>query len=215
MRTFIRALIVLHRTYGSFPLRTRLHALLRFLSCPFLRVVAEVPRGARVLDIGAGHGVFARLARDAGATRVIAVEPDARKVRPIAGVAFVVGFDDAVGGRHDVISIVDVLYKIPVADWDPLLDRAAARLVPGGLLLVKEQDPTARLKNFWNRVQEWFASKLHVTLGESFSYEAPDVFVARLQRHGFTNVRAQRIDACYPHPHVLFLAERGTMKDER
>jgi Methyltransferase domain len=208
VRKFIRALIVLHRAYGSFPLRARLHTLLRFLSCPFLRIVGQVPRGARLLDIGAGHGVFATLAAAAGAKRVIAVEPDARKVGTIPGVGFVVGFDSAVGGTHDVISIVDVLYKIPLDEWDPLLDRIAARLATGGLLLVKEQDPTARLKSSWNRLQEWIASKLRLTLGESFSYEAPEAFTARLLRHGFTNVRVERIAGWYPHPHILYVAKR-------
>src|SRR5215212_2222753 len=179
---FIRALIVLHRTFGSRPLRDRVHTLIRFLTCPFLRVVSAVPAGARLLDIGAGHGLFARLAQDRGA-RAVAVEPDARKVRPIAGIGFVVGYDPVIRGTFDAISIIDVLYKIPLAEWDALLERCAARLPPGGLLLVKEQDPTARIKNGWNRIQERFASALGLTLGESFSYEAPREFAARLARH--------------------------------
>src|SRR5947209_8963153 len=79
VRGFIRGLIVLHRAFRSRDLRTRAHALVRFLTCPFLRVVRYVPAGARVLDIGAGHGVFSVLAADGGA-RVVAVEPDVRKV---------------------------------------------------------------------------------------------------------------------------------------
>jgi cyclopropane fatty-acyl-phospholipid synthase-like methyltransferase len=206
--TFIRALIVLHRTFGSFPPRTRLHTLVRFLTCPFLRVAAHVPPGARVLDIGAGHGVFARLALDRGAARVVAVEPDFRKVRPIHGIDFVIGYDSAIGGTHDVISVIDVLYKVPIAEWDALLGRIAERLAPGGLLLIKEQDPTARFKNSWNRAQEWIATKLRLTLGESFTYESPDAFAARLQRHGFTSVRVRRIDSGYPHPHILYVVAR-------
>ncbi len=208
MRKFIRALIVLHRSFGSFPVGARLHTLGRFLTCPFLRIVAFVPRGARVLEIGAGHGVFARLALDAGAKRVIALEPDARKVLPVEGIDFVIGFDECIRGTHDVIAIVDVLYKIPIDGWDALLDRIAHRLAPGGLLLIKEQDPTARLKNSWNRAQEWLASKLRLTLGESFSYEAPASFIARLQRQGFCDTRSLRIDRFYPHPHILYMARR-------
>src|SRR5882724_5262073 len=132
--TFIRALIVLHRAYRHRGPRTRVHVLVRFLTCPFLRVLRAVPRDARVLDIGAGHGLFARLVAARGAKRVVAVEPDARKVQPV--------------------DVVDVLYKIPVAEWDALLARCAARLEPGGLLVIKEHDPTARLKNGWNRLQE-------------------------------------------------------------
>lgn len=150
--------------------------------------------------------MFASLALERRPRRVVAVEPDRRKVRAIPGVAFVIGYDESIRGTHDVVTLIDVLYKIPLSEWDPLLDRIAARLRPGGLLLVKEQDPTATIKNGWNRIQEAIASKFRLTLGESFSYEAPADFAARLERHGFTGVAVRRIDAWYPHPHVLYAA---------
>lgn len=207
VRNFIRALIVLHRTFGSRDLRTRLHTLIRFLTCPFLRVAAVVPRGAEVLDIGAGHGVFSALAADRGG-RVVAVEPDLRKVRAIEGIRFVGGFDDAVRGSYDVIAIIDVLYKVPLDEWDALLTRCRERLRPGGMLLLKEHDPTARLKNGWNRLQERLASLLGLTLGEAFSYETPAQMRERLERLGFHESASRRIDAFYPHPHVLYTARR-------
>src|SRR5436305_11273082 len=129
--SFIRALIVLHRAFAHRGAKTRAHILIRFLTCPFLRVLVAVPRDARVLDIGAGHGLFARLVAARGAKRVVAVEPDGRKVQPVDGVTFVAGFDDCVGGTFEAIVIIDVLYKIPKADWQPLLERCAARLAPG------------------------------------------------------------------------------------
>ena len=200
-------MIVLHRAFHTRDIRTRIHALVRFLTCPFLRVVPLVPRGARVLDVGAGHGVFSALAADRGG-RVVAVEPDLRKVLPVRGVQFVVGFDDVVRGTFDVIAIVDVLYKLPVNEWDALLTRAYDRLPNGGTLIVKEHDPTARVKNAWNRWQEAVVAKVKLTLGESFTYESPVAFTARLQRLGFRDVTAKRIDFGYPHPHILYVARR-------
>jgi len=204
--SFIRALIVLHHAFRHRGARTRAHVMIRFLTCPFLRVLEVVPREARVLDVGAGHGLFARLVAARGTRRVVAVEPDTRKVQPVDGVEQVMGFDDCVRGRFDAIVIVDVLYKIPIGDWDALLTRAAQRLAAGGTLIIKEHDPTARIRHGWNRAQEWLASKMGLTLGQSFSYENPDAFVARLQRRGFGDVGASRIDFGYPHPHVLYTA---------
>jgi SAM-dependent methyltransferase len=200
---FIRALIVLHRVFRKRAPRDRIHILLRFLTSPMLRVLREVPRHASLLDIGAGHGLFAVLARG---RRIVAVEPDARKVRRIDDIEFVIGFDDAIAGSFDAISIIDVLYKIPLDEWDALLLRCRARLANGGVLIIKEQDPSARFKNAWNAFQERAASALGLTLGESFTYEAPAEFIARLQRLGFEDVRWKRIDFGYPHPHVLYTA---------
>jgi 2-polyprenyl-3-methyl-5-hydroxy-6-metoxy-1,4-benzoquinol methylase len=203
---FIRALIVLHQVFGKRRLRDRTHLLLRFLTAPMLRVLAAVPRGASLLDIGAGHGLFAALAQARGAARIVAVEPDARKVRPLTGIDFVIAYDDAVAGTYDAISIIDVLYKIPTCEWDAMLLRCRARLAANGILIIKEQDPTSRFKNGWNRAQERVASALGLTLGDSFSYESSADFTARLQRLGFANIESRRIDAGYPHPHILYVA---------
>jgi SAM-dependent methyltransferase len=205
---FIRSLILLQRTYRGRGLRTRLHTLVRFLTCPFLRIVEYVPSGASVLDVGAGHGVFSVLARGRGARRVVAVEPDLRKVLPVAGVNFVIGFDDCIGGKFDVVAVVDVLYKVPLAQWDGLFDRLAARVAEGGTLIIKEQDPTARLKNSWNRAQERIATALGLTLGEAFAYEAPDAFAARMRKHGFARIDVIRVDRGYPHPHIAYIIRR-------
>jgi len=184
-------------------LRTRAHVLIRFLTCPFLRIASRIPPAARLLDIGAGHGILSVLARERGAKAVM-VDPDPRKVRRFERIQSVIGFDDCIRGMFDVIALVDVLYKLPLADWDPLLARIARRLPPGGMLLIKEHDPTARFKQRWNRTQERIASAMHVTLGETFSYETPQEFERRLRAHGFEVVH-QRIDRAYPHAHVLYV----------
>src|SRR6185369_14025698 len=130
---FSSALSLVRRTYAGLAPSVRAHAVGRFLTCPFLRVLAAVPPGARLLDLGAGHGTFARLA----------VEPDARKVLATyrhPRVHFVTGYADAVAGAFGAVSLLDVLYRIPLAGWDPLLRHAFDRLEPGGLLLLKEID---------------------------------------------------------------------------
>src|SRR5512133_1179827 len=211
--SYLRALTVLHQTYATRPAAARAHILGRFLTCPFLRTLQHVPEGGRVLDIGAGHGTFARLAIEAGAARAVAVEPDLRKslAPPIhPRVRTVAAFDDAVAGEFDLVAIFDVLYRIPRDEWDPIFARAHSRLAAGGLLLVKELDPEDRLKFAWNRAQERLWDKLFgLTLGEAFSYETAPQLAERLARAGFTGFHAEPIDSGYPHSHVIYTARKG------
>jgi SAM-dependent methyltransferase len=209
--SFPGALALVRRTYAGLPLAVRVHAVGRFLTCPFLPVLAAVPPGSRLLDLGAGHGTFARLAVERAAASAVAVEPDWRKVLATyrhPRVHFVAGYAEAVAGTFGAVSLFDVLYRIPLAGWDPLLRQAFDRLEPGGVLLLKEIDPGRRAKALWNRAQEKVADLLGMTLGEAFTYETQDEIRARLTRLGFERFTARDIGAGYPHAHVLYTARR-------
>lgn len=205
-----QALSLVRRTYRAAPPATRVHVLGRFLSCPFLRVLNHLPPGARVLDIGAGHGIFSHLALEGGARSVVAVEPDLRKIFQIAhraNLRAVCSYDSAIAGLFDVVTLFDVLYRFPVGQWDALFRSIRERLAPGGALLIKELDPEHRVKAFWNRTQERISDRIGLTLGEAFSYETRDQLRARLTTAGFTSFEAIEIGAGYPHAHVLYVAE--------
>lgn len=90
-----------------------------------------------------------------------------------------------------------------------LFRRIFERLRPGGVFLLKELDPTSRLKIGWARVQEALNDRLlGITLGSGFIHETPAEVRARLEAIGFGGVRAVRIDRGYPHPHVLYVARK-------
>lgn len=162
-----------------------------------------------MLDLGAGHGIFAHLALAWGARDVVAVEPDRRKVfhvYPRPGLRVVNGYHDAVRGSFDAVVIFDVLYRLPTAEWDPLLRWVRERLAPGGVFLLKEIDPGHRLKARWNRVQERLVDLVGLTLGEAFSYETREQMCDRLRRAGFDRCKVVEIGSGYPHAHVLYVA---------
>ncbi len=208
---YFASLDLIRRTFAEDPLAVRAHALGRFLTCPFLRALPHLPPGARILDLGAGHGTFARLAVEAGASSVVALEPDLRKALPSFShprVRFVAGYADAVGGRFDAVSVFDVLCRVPLETWDPILATAFERLKPGGVFLLKEIDPEHRLKGKWNRTQERIADLLGMTLGDAFSYETREQIRNRLVRHGFERFEAVEMGAGYPHAHILYKAWR-------
>jgi SAM-dependent methyltransferase len=207
-----QALAILRRAYARAPLRDRLHAYGRFLSCPFLGVLARLPPGSRLLDVGAGHGTLSLLAAELDAAEVVALEPDRRKLFATfrhPRVRFVAGYLDAIGGTFDAAALLDVLYRFPIGEWDALLAALHAKLRQGGLLLIKDLDPGHRWKQRWNRTQELVADRLGLTLGEAFSYESRAQVLARLARTGFVDGEAVDLGAWYPHAHVLYVARRG------
>lgn len=206
---------VIRRIQPDAPLGTRLHVAGRFLSCPFGRVLEALPGAVPVLDVGAGHGIFAHLAAASGAASVLAVEPDVRKLlgggRSPDGVRWVCGFLDSLdplSGRFGAVAMLDVLYRVPMPAWDPLLRQMLERLTPGGVLLLKEIDPSHRVRGWLNRLQERLADAVGLTLGDAFSYEPPEVMRARLERLGYVDIEVLDLARGYPHAHVLYKARR-------
>lgn len=209
---YLAALGLLHRTFRHHPAGTRAHILVRFLTCPFLRTLEVIPTGARVLDIGAGHGTYARLAVEQRARSVVMVEPDLRKsLLPLRHprLRVVAGFDEAIRGSFDAVMIYDATYRITLEERDRLYRRAFERLKPGGLFILKDMDPDRRLKMTWARFQETLSDRLlGISIGRGFVYESREDLEQRLKRIGFEQFTARPVDSWYPHPHILYTARR-------
>ena len=209
--------------FSEAPLAMRLHVQARWRTCPLTEIAARVPTHGEVLDIGCGHGLFASyLALDAPDRRVVGVDLDERKLVDGASVVervqqrggsleLAVAPGGAVpDGPWDAITIVDVLYLLPADAQRDLLERAAARLAPGGRLLVKEMAPTPVWKARWNRAQETLAVKVvGFTASESadFTFVAPAEMRAWLEACGL-EVSEVSLDRGYLHPHHLLVGTR-------
>ena len=209
---YLRALRLLHKTFGNHPRGQRLHILGRFLTAPFLRTLDVIPIGARVLDIGAGHGTYPRLVVEESAREVIAVEPDLRKTL-IAfkhpKVKFVAGYDDCIRGQFDVIVVYDVRYRLPPEERDARFKRIYDRVKPGGTFVLKDLDPSNRLKWAWNRFQEAMMDKFFgLTIGEGFYIDTREQIGERMKRAGFVGFEWKRVDFLYPHAHIIYTARK-------
>ena len=209
---YIRALRLLHQTFHKHPSGQRAHILGRFLTAPFLRTLDIIPKGARVLDIGSGHGTYPRLIVEERAREVIAVEPDIRKMLTAfrhPRVRFVCGFDDCIRGEFDAVAMYDVIYRLPPEERDKLFRRVYERVRPGGLFVIKELDPASRLKGQWSRMQESMMDRFFgLTLGHGFYLETREQIGHRLASAGFTDFQWKRVDAWYPHAHIIYTARK-------
>ena len=113
----IAAFNAIRRAFSRRSRATRVHVLGRFLTCPYLRTLRHVEPGSHVLDVGAGHGILAVLAVESGAASITAIEPDLRKTLTTfqhPRVRVVAGRIDAIAGHYDLVTLYDVLYRIPI-----------------------------------------------------------------------------------------------------
>jgi 2-polyprenyl-3-methyl-5-hydroxy-6-metoxy-1,4-benzoquinol methylase len=204
--------------YKDSTLVTRAHVRVRWATCPFRAVAAEVPASGRILEVGCGHGLLSLLlALGSPGRDVHGIDVDEDKLDAARGAAvrgdLAAAFDVARGGDvpdgpWDGIAIVDVLYLLDADSQRALLVACAQRLAPGGRLVVKEMAPVPRWKAAWNHAQEVAAVKLlRITEGGELTFLPPAELAAAMAGAGLA-VRERPLHRHYPHPHHLLVGTR-------
>ena len=201
----------------------QLHVALRVATCPVGDVLAAVPAGGVLLDVGCGHGLFSLLAAlDDPSRRVVGADLDADKLveaRRAAErlgvtdrVTFVHGHDGALPldalpkGGADAVLCVDVLYLLGLERAEALLRAIAGAVRPGGTVVVKEMGFEPTWKRRFTELQEFGATKvLRYTEGEQVELVPPELMLGTLADEGLS-VRVERVDRHHLHPHLLLVA---------
>ncbi len=196
----------------------RAHVAVRWATCPFPAVAAQLPPSGRILEVGCGHGLLALyLALCSPGRSITGIDVDEEKLGAARTAALGAGLDasfDVVAGPalpegpwHG-IAIVDVLYLLSAADQRSLLRACAGALAPGGVLAVKEMALVPRWKARWNILQETAAVKiLGITEGEDLTFLPPADMAAAMVEGGLT-VHDRPIHRGYPHPHHLLVGHK-------
>ncbi|PIS47309.1 MAG: hypothetical protein COT17_04140 [Elusimicrobia bacterium CG08_land_8_20_14_0_20_51_18] len=190
------------------------HAVLRFLLCPVGKIEKKLPRSGRILDFGCGIGLLSQLAALHSAERtVFGSDIDERKIkiaRRACGGERRLNFSTAsrLGEKehYDAVVASDVLYLLPPEERERAVSAFFEILKPGGRLIIKETDTRPVWKAAVNLVEETLAVKLlGLTSGGGIFVRGRGYYEKMLSEKGF-ELSVSRLDAGYPHPHILYEA---------
>ena len=151
----------LHQAHRASPALMRWTQTWRPYICPFEDLMAKIPLGAHMADIGCGGGSFLMLCnryRELASGTGMDISAEAISIaqaRNEPGLTYICSADpdDLPARQYDVVSIIDVLHHVPPSLQTEFLEKAAGKVRPGGLLIYKDM---ARRPWIW----AW-ANRLH------------------------------------------------------
>ena len=154
-----------------------------------------------VLDIGCGVGLFEFYLRERGYSEALTgFDFDAAKIAQAqriaaanhTGVTFTVG-DTAQAlpaGERGHVVIFDVLHYLDAAAQCELLDRAAERVAPGGLCLIRETPRDGSWRFRVTRIEEAVIHAIFWMKSRAVHFPSVEEVIGPFQRRGFsTEVR--------------------------
>ena len=197
-------------TTGSWARRMMVYG--RPYICPFEELIAEVPQGSTVLDVGCGDGLFlntlshlqkisAGLAFDTNSVAIASAQTAKKNIQNPHGLEFMEWSirQQWPKGDFDVASMIDVLHHIPPLNKHHAIEEAVGHVKSGGLFLFKDIGIKPRWRAFFNSLHDL------VLTGERVTCTPLDVVVSWVESTGMRQVERRTINRLwYGHELVLF-----------
>lgn len=193
--------------FRTAPWTVRLIQPLRVRICPLEVLLAAVPERATVLDIGCGAGLLlgllapritAGVGVDTSATAITTAQRMTLPTEQAARLSFALAWPSA---TFSVVALIDVLHHVAVERQRELVEAAAARVAPSGILLFKDIPPRPRWRALMNRLHDLVLARQWV------HHRSGDAVARWLVEAGLQIERRARYDRWW-YAHELIIARR-------
>lgn len=196
--------------------RIRLLQGLRPHICPFGDVMAQIPAGASVLDVGCGAGLFLLLLGRQAHIRdglgfdvsVPAVEA-AQRAAETSGLAETLTFqvrsieEGMPEGHWNVVTSVDVLHHVPVSQQRSFVESLCERVPRGGRLVIKDMVARPRWRAWANQMHDLVMARQWV------HQVGPEEVDGWIQAKGLSRVYRSRINSWW-YGHWTLVYDRAS-----
>lgn len=206
--------------FKDLPLPERLFVRARLMTAPLEELTKRV-KGERILDVGCGHGLLCSLMSLGFPDRqIIGIDTDPKKIdwaRRSVGKLGNTRFDvmnverlaSLEAATFDTITVSDVLYLLPEAEWPDFLAACHQLLKKNGRLLLKEAEDDGGWRTKKALLQEQVMVRL---LGRTkgsggLGFSPRERTQQLLERAGFRVTEVVSLSKNSTTPHVLFVAD--------
>ncbi|MBL0871028.1 MAG: class I SAM-dependent methyltransferase [Phycisphaerales bacterium] len=218
---------------GVYPTGPRLFRLLQVYRpriCPFERLLPWVPKGSEILDVGCGGGLWLHLLARLGVIRSGVGFDSSHEAIALANGALNTGWKPdqpaehrpglrfehldvradwpapgaGASGGFDVVSIIDVMHHVPRVAQRSVIERAAHRLRPGGVLIYKDMCRRPIWRATMNRLHDLVMAKQWINYCPIEEVEAWAGQMGLVRRHASTHNRLW-----YGHELRVFVKAEG------
>lgn len=183
----------------------------------YRRVMKEVPDEGTLVDVGCGEGYLLAWARErCPDLQLWGFDHDPRRIevgrRALADEPSVrlrvVDVREAELPPADVVACLDVLHYMVPLEQDALLDRLAAAVRPGGVVLIRDAHADGGLRTWLTRGSERLLVTLGRHRGDGVFLRARSAVVDRLAGAGL-EVQVEDCHHGTPFANVLYVARRA------
>lgn len=213
---FLENLKFIFDKYHALEFSQKVFISIRYITCPWNKILPLINDNSSILDIGCGHGLFLNLIKkQTKNVHCVGYDHDSVKMDQAKLSSNSIEFltldeiDKIPKHSFDFVSIIDVLYSVPINDWDSVINEAYEFLKPNGTLIVKETVNKPKLKYWFCLMQEILAIKiLRYTKGEFPNLVSVGYYLEKLNVREFTNINHYSISKYYLWPHYIFIAKK-------
>lgn len=196
-----------------------LYDIVRKILCPFNKLVLFVPKKGKFLDVGCGHGTFARILMfDSSKRRIVGIDPSLNKIemakklsKDLENISFENKYLNQIQGKFDCITIVDVLYLLPNREKIQLLKEAKKRLKKNGTMLIKTDNADSKLLFSLLKIEEKIMVKIlkqTYTDYKDVYYSSPSGYKNIIEQAGLRIISYNVFRSIFPYLHPTYVVKK-------